>query len=85
MKFVFTGPATVRGERVVRDDLVRMATTSGHQVATAVNATVDYVVASEPTFMSRKGSKLRKADALGIPCISPDVFVQFLKAEEARR
>ena len=78
MIFVFTGPAKLNGQRVVRSLFEDIAEERGHAVLGHVDGYTDYVVASSPDFMGRKGSKLRLADKLGIPVISPEKFMEMM-------
>lgn len=78
MIFVFTGPAKVDGVRIHRDLLIDLAYEAGHYVEGVVEPYTDYVVASSPDFMNRKGSKLRRADKLGITVISPEQFMEMM-------
>lgn len=80
--FVFTGPATVDGQRVIRRTLTEMAEAAGHRVVSMVSGATDFVVASNNNFLARKGRKLRKADELGIPVIAPQTFVKMCVIEE---
>ncbi|NOQ30218.1 MAG: hypothetical protein GQ570_03750 [Helicobacteraceae bacterium] len=76
MNIVFTGPATVNGERVVRSLLEEIARENGHYVQPSVDRSTHCVVASSADFMSRKGKKLRDADEYGVTVISPDTFLE---------
>lgn len=79
MNIVFTGPAKIGGERVVRSLLIEVAEENGCYVDNAVTRATDFVVASSLDFKNRKGLKLRAADALGIPVITTDEFIDRIK------
>jgi NAD-dependent DNA ligase len=80
MKIVFTGPATIGGERVARNLLVDIAVEHGHVIQSMVDGSTDYVVASSPDFLNRNGRKLKKAYEIGARIISPDEFLRMMEA-----
>lgn len=78
---VFTGPAKFRGGvfngvHVTRDILTEIATSSGMRVQSTVTPETDFVVCTDPAFKNRQGRKLRAADALGVPTVLLEEFLQ---------
>lgn len=65
MNIVFTGAATFKGERVMRDDLKRMAAQRGFTVQSMVSASTDILVASRDDTR-----KARAAVALGVKVLT---------------
>jgi len=68
--YVLTGTLS----RLTRDDAKAWLQQLGAKVAGSVSKNTDCVVAGE-----KAGSKLSKADALGIPVINEDAFIELLK------
>lgn len=75
---VFTGPAKVDGTRITRNYLIEIAEENGYTVQNAVTFRTSLVVASSPHFKNRQGKKLKAADELGIPVISPNEFIEMV-------
>ena len=73
--FAFTGPATVAGTHLVRENLINLAVSKGHRVATSLTRSVTYLVTSTPNSGSRKN---RTADAYGVQRITPTEFIELL-------
>ena len=66
-KFVCTGTF----QKIKRSDLVRLLTSLGAQVQATVNKQTNYLIVGE-----KAGSKLQKAEKLGISCLSEADFWQ---------
>lgn len=69
----FTGPATVRGAHIVRENLVRLAESQGLRVVTSVGRGTDYLVTSTPQSGSRKNTAAQRC---GTKLITPHEFIQ---------
>ena len=70
MTFVLTGAL----EKFTRDEAREMIEKRGGKVSGSVSKKTTYVVAGE-----NAGSKLQKAQQLGIPVLTEDEFLEFLK------
>ena len=70
MTFVLTGAL----EKFTRDEASAMVEERGGKSASSVSKKTTYVVAGEAA-----GSKLRKAQELGIPVLTEDDFLELLK------
>jgi DNA ligase (NAD+) len=70
MTFVLTGAL----EKFTRDEAGEMIEKRGGKVSGSVSKKTTYVVAGE-----NAGSKLQKAQQLGIPVLTEDEFLEFLK------
>ena len=70
MTFVLTGSL----EKFTRDEASAMIEERGGKAAGSVSKKTSYVVAGEAA-----GSKLRKAQELGIPVLTEDEFLDLLK------
>ena len=70
MTFVLTGAL----ERFTRDEAAEMIEKRGGKSSGSVSKKTTYVVAGE-----NAGSKLRKAQELGIPVLTEDAFLELLK------
>ena len=70
MTFVLTGAL----EKFTRDEAREMIEKRGGKVSGSVSKKTPYVVAGE-----NAGSKLQKAQQLGIPVLTEDEFLEFLK------
>ena len=68
--FVFTGAL----EKFTRDEAAAMVEQRGGRSASSVSKKTGYVVAGEAA-----GSKLRKAQELGVPVLTEDEFLQMLE------
>ena len=68
--FVFTGAL----EKFTRDEAAAMVEQRGGKAASSVSKKTGYVVAGEAA-----GSKLRKAQELGVPVLTEDEFLQMLE------
>lgn len=68
----FTGPATIKGMRIVREDLIALATAHGYRVVGGVSRGVDYLVTCTPDSGSRKN---RAAQQYGTAVITPEQFL----------
>ena len=68
--FVFTGAL----ERSTRDEAAAMVEERGGKAAASVSKKTSYVVAGEAA-----GSKLRKAQELGVPVLTEDEFLRMLE------
>ena len=67
---VVTGSLT----KYSRDEIQELITTHGGRAASSVSKNTDYVVAGE-----KAGSKLEKAEALGVPVLSEDDFERLIR------
>ena len=70
MTFVLTGSL----EKFTRDEAGEMIESRGGRFSGSVSKKTTYVVAGE-----KAGSKLRKAQELGIPVLTEDEFLELLK------
>jgi DNA ligase (NAD+) len=68
--FVVTGTLA----RYTRDEIEELITQAGGRATSSVSKSTDYVVAGE-----KAGSKLAKAQKLGVPVIDEDEFDRLLK------
>jgi len=68
--FVLTGTL----ENYARDEIKNMIQNQGGRIASSVSAKTDYVIAG-----NKPGSKLKKAEELGIEILLEDGFIQLLK------
>lgn len=73
--FVFTGPATVKGMHLVRENLVNLAQSKGHRVATSLVRGTDYLVTSTPNSGSRKNMTALR---YGTKVITPEQFITMM-------
>src|SRR5207244_4217382 len=71
--FVFTGALT----QFTRDEAERIAKQNGARVSGSVSKSTSYVVAGE-----NAGSKLEKAQQLGIPVLTEDQFREMLQGPQ---
>jgi DNA ligase (NAD+) len=69
-KFVITGTL----EKFSRDEITALIEENGGKVTSSVSKTISYLVAGEET-----GSKLQKAQALGLPILSESEFLEMLE------
>lgn len=71
--FVITGTLSSMTRSEIKDRIVQ----KGGRLASAVSRSIDYLVAGDSP-----GSKLRKAQDLGIPILDEEAFLRLLKDEE---
>lgn len=71
MNIVFTGGATYKGGRVIRDELIAAVTAQGHSVQSMVSTNTDILVASRDDTR-----KARKAQALGVKVLTYPGFIR---------
>lgn len=74
MIFAFSGAARIDGVSVKRKDLLDMAYSAGHYVATDVNALTDYLVINERAREKNKGLKIKAARKHKTPMLTPKEF-----------